>query len=278
MSKNKGINNITKPVYDTVTKETNKKIGEVVGDIPTDAEITALAKAAITADKDILSQIEVVYFEDDNITHFIFPTGIMPLSITLNTHRLYFKNTHLVDNNGQEVVGYELDDYDIYNGKLIISIIDDLSEQVINDITYILFNVETNVIRNTYNLFYPDIPKKIYCHPITISNSTNVNIISKMTCLIFNNDPTPFTKTTFRTYLDNLYNQIGDTVRIMTSGAFTDSNNKISIACYLAKTSSAYTLVGFAVDGTFSSFRDFSTEQDFEDFIVGFNDGVNVIN
>ena len=118
-----------------------------------------------------------------------------------------------------------------------------------------------------------DNAKPIYIHPVQIDLSTTY--AGKITMLIFNNDSTPFTKTTFLDYFDNLYTQVGSTIRIMISGAFTKSS-LISIASYLVKSSTTYILVGWALNGGENNIT--FTRNEFESNIEIFNDGVNKIN
>lgn len=135
-------------------------------------------EGAIQADKDIISQIEVEY--DDGYTYFTFPKGVMPLSITLNTHRLFFKDGNdVVGENGQTVEGYELDDKVLEDGYFVISFVGDVSEQVINGLTYIQFNGDARFIENTYNLFFPASGgTKLYKHKLSIFNVGANGIIS----------------------------------------------------------------------------------------------------
>lgn len=126
-------------------------------------EAKDIAIKAIQADKDILSQITLEYNEDDNLTRISFPKGVVPLTFTINTHDFYFKNRKLVNGNGEEVEGYNADDIDFVNSLFCIDILGDISEQVINSVTYILCNGNDNLyyIENTYNLFnLPDLDSK----------------------------------------------------------------------------------------------------------------------
>ena len=138
--------------------------------------VDKLVEQAIQADKDIISQIKMYYWEDGDYTDIIFPKGVMPLSITLNTHTLFLKDNSLVDRNGNEVEGYEYIDYDFDTSGTYLSISGNISEQTINALVYIN---ETNkewaipVIRNTYNLFYPASGTKLYKHYLEFSDGTN---------------------------------------------------------------------------------------------------------
>ena len=53
--------------------EFKKKHNELVDEIPSEEEITNLAKLAIQADKDVLSQITVEYDSDNDETVISFP-------------------------------------------------------------------------------------------------------------------------------------------------------------------------------------------------------------
>ena len=76
--------------------------------------------------------------------------------------------------------------------------------------------------------------KPIYCHPITIQ-CNGETIKCRLTCLIFNNDSTPFTLDSFKAYVDALYASVSDTIRIMMSGAYNVVGTKIIIASHFSR-------------------------------------------
>lgn len=121
--------------------------------------------------------------------------------------------------------------------------------------------------------------KPIYCHPVTLAdNSVGSSQTSKIGCLIFNNDATPFTLATFIDYLDELYTQVGGTIRIITTGGFTDSSNNVAIAAYMGKVSpTSYYLSGLKNNGAGEVYMTFTKEQ-LTAYINYFYDGVNKIN
>lgn len=125
--------------------------------IPTEEQVTQIAKAAIQADKDIISQIKMEYDEEDNITKFYFPKEILILAIELNTHILYFKDGIAVDYSGSTVEGYELDDIVTTGDNPYLAFVGDLSEQIINSLVYINYQNSTlgQIQNNSYNLFFP---------------------------------------------------------------------------------------------------------------------------
>jgi len=131
--------------------------------------VSKLVEQAIQADKDILSKIKVEYGgEDDKITYYYFPKGIMPLSITINTHTLFFKDYQAVGSNGNPVEGYETEEMIFSNTDNYISFVGDISEQVINNLVYVNFNssVPFPLIGNSYYLFFPvkSSGTKLYYH------------------------------------------------------------------------------------------------------------------
>lgn len=77
--------------------------------------------------------------------------------------------------------------------------------------------------------------KPIYCHPITLLRSGSSTLGNlRLTCLIFNNNSTPFTLASFKKWLDDLTDAISN-ARIMVSGGLqqnTESKYIIS-ASYL---------------------------------------------
>ena len=116
--------------------------------------------------------------------------------------------------------------------------------------------------------------KPIYCHPITITSSTS-DII---TCLIFNNDATPFTKSTFADWLLALFAKIDDVVRVMASGSFiigTTTFISSFIGVIAADTIAIYGAK--ASDGSGAA-KTIGSKSDFETYVSNFYDSVNKIN
>lgn len=62
-----------------------------------------------------------------------------------------------------------------------------------------------------------EMTKPIYCHPIYCTYARSDLTIVTFTCLIFNNDPTPFTKTSFLEWAINLFANYND-ASVMASG------------------------------------------------------------
>ena len=97
-----------------------------------------------------------------------------------------------------------------------------------------------------------DNAKPIYCHPVFLnSNRTFDNVVLQVTMLIFNNDPTPFTKSTWIEWVQALFRTY-PTAKILTSGFYnvyptscfrvneeTDPNVNTSIDISLAETSTS---------------------------------------
>lgn len=109
----------------------------------------------IEDDKNIISQIKVEYDKGNDITNFIFPNGIIPLSITLNNNDLFFKNLQIVNQDGNLVEGYTFDDLSNIEGNITLSLVGDLSNQIINGIAYFRFyGIFRFPIENTYKIFF----------------------------------------------------------------------------------------------------------------------------
>lgn len=109
----------------------------------------------IEDDKNIISQIKVEYDKENGVTNFIFPKGIIPLSITLNNNELFFKDLQIVNAGGILVEGYTFDDLANINGNMTLSIVGDLSNQIINGIAYLRFYGSlSHPIQNTYKIFF----------------------------------------------------------------------------------------------------------------------------
>ena len=119
--------------------------------------------------------------------------------------------------------------------------------------------------------------KKIYCHPISLVNSAvSAEYKMALTMLIFNNDETPFTTTTLKKFIDDLYTTVGDTIRIMINGCVASASTGTVITSYLYKSSaSTYGIVGINTSSTFVSYNIV-----WDDFVQGayIYDGVNPIN
>lgn len=117
-----------------------------------------------------------------------------------------------------------------------------------------------------------DNAKPIYCHPLTMTIEGGV-----MTCLLFNNDSTPFTASTLADFIDNLFTEIGDIIRIMASGAFIKSTNVV-ISSFIGKNNSGYIIYGRIASTGAESITAFATKEAFVDAITSIFDGVNKIN
>ena len=104
---------------------------------------------------DIISQTKVKYNKDTNITDFIFPEGVILLSISLNKHNLFLKDYDLVDDNGAPTTTYVYEDYHVVNRNFILSLVGDLSNQTITGIVYIKFSCDYTfpIIKDTYKIF-----------------------------------------------------------------------------------------------------------------------------
>ena len=118
--------------------------------------------------------------------------------------------------------------------------------------------------------------KPIYYHPISILQNEGTTQYA-LSFIILNNDPVPFTLTTFKDFIDDLYESIGATVRFNCSGGWTDGTKKLNSVSVFAKVSATnYILVG--VNDT----AQFDAKETQWNTIFGtpheFTDGVNKIN
>lgn len=125
-----------------------------------------------------------------------------------------------------------------------------------------------------------DNAKPIFCHPIHMLNEQAGENNFNLTMLIFNNDPTPFTPTTFATWIDNLLTSLepGEEVQVLVSGGFMSADgNNIIIASYLFDNATQIGVAGMKADGSLYGVGaiNFST-------LIGehctFKDAVNKIN
>lgn len=116
--------------------------------------------------------------------------------------------------------------------------------------------------------------KPIYCHPVYFYKSKEYRAMS----LIFTNSPTPFTPTTLADWIDDLYSQVSDAIRIILNGGFKDSNDDWCVATHFGKNTTGFYFSGITMSGGNSSFSGL-TKQQFIDIVTeGFADGVNKIN
>lgn len=154
-----------------------KQLRELAG-VVVDEKVPAM----IQADKDVISKITMEYNEDEEITLIYFPKNIGLLAITINTHTLYLLNDKLVDNTGNEVEGYQVDGIYVIEDAVEIDIVGDITEQVINNLSYYLFNGEIELISDTYHIFFPVTSggTTLYKHEVTFNggNYCKISFIS----------------------------------------------------------------------------------------------------
>ena len=124
-----------------------------------------------------------------------------------------------------------------------------------------------------------DNAKPIYCHPISILD-TNGAEPKRLTCLIFNNDNTPFTLTSLKKFIDDLAVATTNKGRIMVSGGVKVSATNVCIASYITKGGdSVYYITGInAIDGSTSILGDADFNVVFPSGTTTLDDGVNKIN
>lgn len=130
----------------------------------------------------------------------------------------------------------------------------------VEDITATVINGEEN----------PSV-KPVYCHPINFQYSTSGGRVYFISCLIFNNDSTPFTSDSWFDYVMGLITDYG--AIIMASGAVW-SGTKALVATNISDNGSG----GMAIRGLLDGTTDFYsiTKPDLRDGT--FTDGVNKIN
>ena len=119
--------------------------------------------------------------------------------------------------------------------------------------------------------------KKIYCHPISIRDSGVETNKCRITALIFNNDPTPFTWTSFKKWIDDLQESTEGKGRLMISGGYASTTMTIICSYFVKTNTNYYYVVGLGTDGTNASFGGTTWETAFPSTFV-FEDGVNAIN
>lgn len=194
MGKKPELNNITLPVYELCHKE----IEDAKEEIPTEQDITTLAKAAIADDKDILMQL-VYDGENHRIT---LPPNIMPLKLVDYGDidgSVYFdyRIQSILNEQGNSIGGLIPDSTP--DGQTYFTLV--FTEGTyfsIGRIEYCFFN--GNVSLNTYYLYHPvtSAGTKLYQH--NISGDEEVVIISA--------DSTPIGTNTSKSYAIGMNNVI----------------------------------------------------------------------
>ena len=81
--------------------------------------------------------------------------------------------------------------------------------------------------------------KPIYCHPITCFNQ-NSPAYFMFTCLIFNNNPEPFTVETLKSFIDSL----PDNASIMASGYCKTTDKEVTSISYIGRAGTSYIFDG----------------------------------
>lgn len=117
--------------------------------------------------------------------------------------------------------------------------------------------------------------KPIYFHPILI-NKTTGTLQYRVSFIILNNDATAFTFNTFKTFIDNLYESVGDVVRFPCSGFINNGTKKLILACFAKYLASSYIFVGG--DDNFGASQILGIWNDLFETPDEFTDGVNKIN
>lgn len=117
--------------------------------------------------------------------------------------------------------------------------------------------------------------KSLYFHPIVI-NKTSGTLQYRVSFIILNNDPTPFTFDTFKTFIDDLYESVSDVVRFPCSGFINNGTNKLVLACFAKYGANSFIFVGG--DENFGSNQIQGSWNDLYGTPNEFTDGVNKIN
>ena len=118
--------------------------------------------------------------------------------------------------------------------------------------------------------------KPIYCHAISILSNAEAPFTSRLTCLIFNNDSTPFTLATLKTWIDDLV-AAGVQVRLLVSGGYSNDDASV-VASYVTKSGSSYYIVGISRTDGYPAAVNGNWADIFPSASISFNDGVNKIN
>lgn len=112
--------------------------------------------------------------------------------------------------------------------------------------------------------------KPIYCHPLMIYNQYHKYCVC---CFVFNNDSTPFTLESFKTWFADLYTAVGATIRVLLTGGY----KSILAVSLLGYNGTNYFIIGKGADGEIVSLQSSSLDF-FDDATTTFTDGVNKIN
>lgn len=130
-----------------------------------------------------------------------------------------------------------------------------------------------------------DVVKPIYYHPISIIDYNRAHVsVYNLSFVIINNDPTPFTFATFKKFIDDLYEVVGNVVRFNCSGYYESIGGKEGVVSVFAKTSAiAYGIELFRTaqqddHNIGPDFQNGTWAQLFNESPTEFTDGVNKIN
>lgn len=265
--KHTGLDMINKPAYDAAKKEIDevkKDLDSAVETIPTDAKITALANSAIQADKDIVSQIVMEYSNEEDITRFIFPKGIVPLKMYSengNDDYVYFdyKIGILVDRDNVEVLGFYLEVNDETSQVIICyeGYYQDTIENLIYELVYFLATsidkIESTLYFNAYYLFNPitSAGTKLYKHDLRLGNQY-LTVISKSNIDATND------LDKLKSVFDNIINNA------IPYGTIQDTKNRIWLYTYNVYSSGYLDLFGFTFTQNSVTTMSFDN-QDFDD-------------
>lgn len=143
-----------------------------VCEVPSEAHI----KELIEADKDILSQIEVIVDEVNQTTTYVFPTGVLPLKYYsgLNDYYLYFNYGSNCIFNEEDLIADSSRELSMYEGKiaLILDSVGDISE--IQELMYIHATLQdTSSLGDWFDILNS---KPLYQHNITFDSDIETGI------------------------------------------------------------------------------------------------------
>lgn len=255
-----GLDNINKPAYDAAHQE----IEELRGEVPTDAEITALSNAAIQADKDIISQIVISQDEDEQTTSIEFPEGIKPLYFYVTIDNTAYELTFDYEN--EVAINLETGDildFTVYSdGTKVLILINSLSDIDLENacVEYINRSMTDEGFPawlNTYYLYRPvtNPGTKLYEHTISFYDEDDNYFAVK----IINTNGSPIDISSQANLSSKLGLLTTEACEAIMNTVYTDTLHELIYRGKIVGTSSSVaTLKILGADGVYNLFASFS--------------------
>jgi hypothetical protein len=200
----------------------------------------------------------------------------------LTTLQLPAPTSNMTKAEYKSAYGIDLDEVNIKAFKLVLLgnekyAINQIKE--IEDGYEIYFNGRilsiTDTVQTSDEIYSIENAKPIYFHPISIQSA---NDKYRLSCVILNNSPTPFTMDTFKAFVDSLYAGVGNDARVIVSGGYYDSERGLYLCSVLFTNGTGYGLAGIDSNGDITPLFSYVTWAAIFKGTPSIYDGVNKIN